>query len=229
MLTCKKNKKINGQTARQPREFPAVELWNQEWGSGGLVGTLKSCKDPPPKKRGWCHAGSKIWAQSVKVKTTFVEKKKREICAITQWNDSASKVLQGAVKECFGWRLVQAPPTFNRCSRELQKPGGWLFTVENSVRTHKTFPPPRNWYSVQKQAAARTDEATRQLSDTTETCEIQNQNQEKNRRPRLGKIAGGRGGGGFGGDPTLLNEAKRWPSISHEKLQQLRCWDAHLP
>lgn len=226
MQKKQKKKRTNCQTAERVSSCrvvePGVRVRGARWDPEKLQGS-------PPKKTWLVSRWQYDMSPKCEGENNFCWKKKREICAITQWNDSASKVLQGAVKECFGWRLVQAPPTFNRCSRELQKPGGWLFTVENSVRTHKTFPPPRNWYSVQKQAAARTDEATRQLSDTTETCEIQNQNQEKNRRPRLGKIAGGRGGGGFGGDPTLLNEAKRWPSISHDKLQQLRCWDAHLP
>lgn len=159
--------------------FELFELWNQGfglrgWGKGGggrgrrfgswKVARIQTC--------GGCRAGSTIWARAVE-ENTFFFFFETEICSHKGRNvhdhktkDSASKVLQGAVKECFGWRLVQALPTFNRCSgktlpgklqnpnREVYKlqlpqPGCRLFTLKSSVVTPKISPSARNWYSVQ--------------------------------------------------------------------------------
>lgn len=112
---------------------------------------------------------------------------------------------------------------------KLPHPGCWLFTVKSSAVTPKISPPTPNWFHGAKQAAASSDEGTRQSSDTTETSEIhQDQKKETNKRPG-GEWLWGRGLRLHRQNPTLPDKVKHRPSISHEKIQQLQCWDAHPP
>lgn len=194
MLTIKCWHAKNGHTVTQPKDFVLSSYRTGGWKWGG-VGPWKVARIQNVVVSRWQYDMSPRGGGNTFFFSFFLNwdmfPRGRNV-RDHKIKDSASKVLQGAVKECFGWRLVQASSHFQPPLREnapgettkseravfksphSRRPGCGLFTVKSSAAIPKISPPPPELVLGAKQAAAGSDERTRQSSDTTETLKVWN-------------------------------------------------------
>lgn len=254
MLTIKCWHAKNGHTVTQPKDFVLSSYRTGGWRVGG--------GSDPEKLQGskmwWCCAGSTIWARGVEGILFFF---------FLNWDmfprgrnvrdhkikDSASKVLQGAVKECFGWRLVQASSHFQPPLREnapgettkseravfksphSRRPGCGLVTVKSSAAIPKISPPPPGTGTRCKTSSGgfRRENPTveRHDWDVKGVKYIRIRKRKRRKRPGWEWLRGRELRLNRQNHPHRRTKWNADHQSSHKKphLLEIQRWDAHLP
>lgn len=167
--------------------------------------------------------------------------------------DSASKVLQGAVKECFGWRLVQASSHFQPPLREnapgettkseravfksphSRRPGCGLVTVKSSAAIPKISPPPPGTGTRCKTSSGgfRRENPTveRHDWDVKGVKYIRIRKRKRTKRPGWEWLRGRELRLNRQNHPHHRTKWNADHQSSHKKphLLEIQRWDAHLP